>query len=466
MHFDQNFLRKVIPDSFWLGVASLPHDFSFSIDSRTLLAGQVFVALPGAHLDGHTFVHDALQKNAFGVMIAHDQKAIVDGLKPDFFKTRCVILVPNVLEAFLALAAAWRNQFSMPVVGITGSVGKTSTKEMISQILREHGAPFIASEGNQNTEIGSALNIFKLRAKHTAAVFEMGINKRGEMARIAALIRPTIAVVTTIGHSHMEGLGSLADIAAEKRDIFKYFKEDNIGIVNGDLPILSAISYNHPLIRFGCKMINQVQARKIQTNGSQVHFVLKLYNESYRIALDTNHTGRIMNILAAVAVAHLLYIPHATIVTAIQKPLVVAGRFETCPLKAGKGILINDCYNASPESMKAALLAFEKLESVGPKIAVLGDMLELGVTSQFWHRQLGRLLRKAPSIRHVLFVGDQVKWAQKTVPVGISFSMVSTWKDAVSYLRDKMEPESIVLVKGSNGVGLTNLVRELADVVQ
>lgn len=463
MYFDQSFLRKIIPDSFWIG-AEAPEDFSFSIDSRTLTPGQIFVALPGTRVDGHAFVNHALQQDAGGLMIAHEQKALVDALKPEFFKKKFVILVPDVRQAFIDLAGAWRAQFKIPVVGITGSVGKTSTKEILSQILKSQGQPFVASAGNQNTEIGSALNIFKMRLEHKAAVFEMGINKRGEMARSAFLIKPTIGIITTIGHSHMEGLGSLTDISAEKRDIFKYFQEDNIGIINGDLPILSGISYTHPVIRFGCKMVNQVQARKIQTHGAHVNFVLKLYNESYRIALATSHTGRVMNTLAAVAAAHLLGVPHDIIVKAIQEPLTVTGRFETCTLKRGKGTLINDCYNASPESMKAALLAFEKLETSGQKIAVLGDMLELGVTSQFWHRQLGRLLRKAPSIRHVLFVGDQVKWAQKTVPVGVDFSVVPSWREAVTYLNEKLESESIVLVKGSLGMGLAQLVHELADV--
>lgn len=462
MYFDQSFLRKIVPDSFWIGSA-VSEDFSFSIDSRTIVPGQIFVALHGTHTDGHAFVKDAFNKGAVGALIAHDRKDIVDEYNAEFFKTKCIILVPEVKQAFIDLAAAWRAQFQIPVIGITGSVGKTSTKEMISQILNDCGMPFIASQGNQNTEIGSALNIFKMRAHHKVAVFEMGISKRGEMARSAFLTKPTLAIITTIGHSHTEGLGSLADISAEKRDIFKYFKEDNIGIINGDLPLLSSISYNHPVVRFGCKMINQVQARKIQINGAVVTFVLRLYNESYKVTVQTNHVGRIMNTLAAVAVTHLIGVPHENIVRAIQQPLTVSGRFETCALKNGKGILINDCYNASPESMKAALLAFEKLESPGQKIAVLGDMLELGVTSQFWHRQLGRLLRKAPSIQHVIFVGEHVKWAQKTVPVGISFLIVPSWKEAATHLNEQLNTESVVLVKGSFGVGLTHLVKEIVD---
>ena len=142
------------------------------------------------------------------------------------------------------------------------------------------------------------------------------------------------------------------------------------------------------------------------------------------------------------AAAYLLNIPSETIVKGVQVPLAITGRFEPTKLKAAKGILINDCYNASPESMKAALLAFEKLESKGQKIAVLGDMLELGVNSPFWHRQLGRFLRKVPSLNHVVLVGDLVKWTKATVPVGITFEHVPTWKEAIDCLKKETRSRS------------------------
>ena len=135
--------------------------------------------------------------------------------------------------------------------------------------------------------------MLQMKPEHQVAIFEMGVSKRGEMARMAALVKPTTAIITAIGHSHMEGLGSLTDIAAEKREIFKYFKESNIGIINGDMPILANISYNHPIVKFGCKTTNQVQARKIQSNNTHTHFILKLYKDRFKIILDTNHSGRV-----------------------------------------------------------------------------------------------------------------------------------------------------------------------------
>ncbi len=216
-------------------------------------------------------------------------------------------------------------------------------------------------------------------------------------------------------------------------------------------------------MRFGSKTTNQVQARKIQPNNTTTTFVLKLYKERFNMVLDSSHTARVFNALAAAAAGYLLGIPSKTIIKGIQEPLIIEGRFQSTQLKADKGILINDAYNASPESMKAALLAFEKVESKGQKIAVLGDMLELGVNSPFWHRQLGRFLRKVPSLNHVILVGDLVKFTKDTVPVGITFEHVPSWKEATESLKKRLDRGAAILVKGSNGMQLKYLVGELTE---
>ena len=462
MRFDQQFFKSVVPDVSFLGV-QMPEVCEVTIDSRQVNKGELFVALKGSQVDGHDFIGEALQKGAAGLIINKERESVLKTIDPVLLKKIFVAIVPNTQEALFKLAAAWRSFFKYPVIGITGSIGKTSTKEMLSHILGLYNKKFVVSQGNQNTALGLSLNILRMRSEHEVAIFEMGISKRGEMARMAELVRPTAAIITAIGHSHMEGLGSLADIAHEKRDIFKFFKEDNIGIINGDQSILSNISYSHPMVRFGCKTINQVQARKIQSNNTQTYFVLKLYKERHRIVLDTNHAGRVINALASSAAAYLLNVPSEIIVKGIQMPLRISGRFEQKQLKAARGILINDCYNASPESMKAALLAFEKVESKGQKIAVLGDMLELGVNSPFWHRQLGRFLRKVPSLNHVILVGDFVRWTKATVPLGITFEHVANWQEATELLKKRLDREAVILVKGSHGTQLSRLVSELAE---
>ena len=462
MLFNQQFISSVLPDAKILGTP-MQDLCGVSIDSRELNKGEIFAALKGSFVDGHDYIHEAVARGASGLVIDATKENSLQKIDPAVRKTLLIIMVSNPHDAIIKLARAWRAQFELPVIGITGSIGKTSTKEMLAHIVDAHGMNFLASEGNQNTALGISLNILKLRPEHQVAIFEMGVSKRGEMARMADIVRPTSAVITGIGHSHMEGLGSLSDIANEKRDIFKFFKEDNIGIINGDQPILATISYTHPIVKFGCKTTNQVQARKIQPNNTTTHFVLKLYKDRYKITLDTNHNGRVLNAIAASTAAYMLAIPNETIVKGIQMPVTITGRFEPTKLKAKKGILINDCYNASPESMKAALLAFEKLESKGQKIAVLGDMLELGVNSPFWHRQLGRFLRKVPSLNHVVLVGEMVKWTKATVPVGITFEHVPSWKEAVDSVKKRLDREAVILVKASNGMLLSNLVGELIE---
>ena len=434
-----------------------------ALDSRQVKKGEVFVAIKGQRADGHSFIEEAVQAGAAGLIVNTDQKDCLEKLSSAQIKKLFIMLVPDTYAAILECATAWRAHFSIPVVGITGSAGKTSTKEMLSNIFTAHELPHCVSTGNQNTALGVSLNILRITQEHKAAIFEMGVSKRGEMSRMAAIVKPTTAIITSIGHCHMEGLGSLQDIANEKREIFKYFKEDNIGVINGDNAILPTISYTHPIVKFGYKTTNQVQARKVQTNNTQTHFVMKLYKERLQITLDTNHAGRINSALACSAISYLLSIPSETIVRGIQAPITIAGRFEKAKLKSSKGILIDDCYNANPESMKAALLAFEKIESKGQKIAVLGDMAELGVNSPFWHRQLGRFLRKVPSLNHVVLVGDLVKWTKATVPVGITFEHVPSWLEATEALKKRLDREAVILVKGSNSMQLSLLVDELKE---
>jgi UDP-N-acetylmuramoyl-tripeptide--D-alanyl-D-alanine ligase len=461
MLFNEHFIIKAIPNVSILH-NTFPEDFCFSIDSRTVQAGDFFIALTGMHSDGHDFIEEVFKKGAVGCMINASKQDVLHTLHPDILKNKLVLVVPDTLQALLQLAQAWRAQFTYPVVSVTGSVGKTSTKELIANILRAAGKSVIASRGNQNTKIGVALNILRMRDHHDFAIFELGISKRGEMAELAYLVQATTAIITNIGHQHMDGLGSIQNIALEKRDIFKYFTEKNIGIIHGDQPLLTNVSYPFPVIKFGLKTINQLQARKIRIRDSSVDFILKIYKQKYQITLPQPHMGRVLNSLAAASVAHLLGVPEDVIVRAIQAPLVVDGRFEPRQLKSISGVLINDCYNASPESMKESLLAFQHIQTNAQKIAVIGDMLGLGADSPFWHRHLGRLLRKVPSLKHVILVGDLVQWTHKVLPAHVTVDKASDWQTAVSLLNKKLTKESLVLVKGSLGVGLGNLVNEVS----
>lgn len=457
MHFDEFFLKSIVKNITITGL--IPKEPQFSIDSRTIKPGELFVALKGAHVDGHSFIEEALSRGASGVMISHEKKEL---LTHYVHKKYCTLLVTDPYQALIDIAAAWRTNFSYPVIGITGSIGKTTTKETLTRILENQGMNCLSSEGNQNTQLGLALNLLRMRKTHQAGIFELGISKRGEMSKLADMLRPTTALITGIGHSHMEGLGSLADIGLEKREIFKNFNEQNIGFINGDQSLLAQVSYQHPVIKFGTKTTNQIQARKIRVVNSMVRFTLKIYREKSIVQLNHSHAASVNNLLAAAAVAQFLGVDHKTIISSLQSPLSVEGRFEQRALGRHAGVIINDSYNASPESMKAALIAFGQLQTPGKKIAVLGDMLELGINSPFWHRQIGRFLRKIPSIRHVILVGSLIQWTKKTVPYGTQVDIASTWQEAAQKLEERLNEQSnyqtAVLVKASQGIKLQHLI--------
>lgn len=465
MRLDASYLKKNISN-----IDILQGDFlespKFSVDTRTLKQGDVFVALKGESSDGHDFVEHAIDAGASGFIIQKNNQDLLKKINQDKLKNKLIILVDDVFKFLTKLANCWRSEFNIPVVGVTGSVGKTSTKELLRNIALASGKKYLITEGNQNTMIGVSLNILRLDSTYQGAVFELGISKRNEMAQLVKLLNPTSAVITEIGHSHMSGLGSLADISLEKRQIFSAFTEKNVGVINGDNQWLANIAYKHPVVRFGFKTTNQIQGRKVKIVSDGISLILKIYKNKYNIKLSTFNRGFINNVLAASSVAYLLGFSDKDIVAGVQIPLKVDGRFKINKLKNGKGILIDDCYNASPESMKSALIALSEVSCTGRKIAVVGDMFELGIDSMFWHRQLGRFFRKALNINKVIFVGEMVKYAVKSLPVSIECELVEDWTQALKLVDESLTSDSIVLVKGSTygyKKGLVNLVKELSD---
>ncbi|MDP3787688.1 MAG: UDP-N-acetylmuramoyl-tripeptide--D-alanyl-D-alanine ligase [Candidatus Chromulinivorax sp.] len=459
MQLDKEFVKNALSNAQMINGDFAPNS-SFSVDTRTLQPGDVFVALPGLQCDGHQFVGDALAKKASGLLVAQTQRAELEKLYGSALQSVKILYVENTLAALVNLAKEWRSKFTYPVIGITGSVGKTSTKEMVANILRTSGEPFYVSYGNQNTIIGVALNILKMRPGYKAAIFEVGISDRGAMAKIADMLQPTYALITGIGHAHMQGLGSLADVAAEKRAIFSCFSDANIGIVNGDQDVLASISYAYPVLKFGLKTSNQIQARKIVIKNNVITFVAKIYKKKYSIMLHGSHEGAVMNTLAALSIAHMIDVPTDVAVAGVQKPLAVQGRFEFCHT-ADHGVFVNDSYNANPESVKAGLLAFNAYESDLNRIVVLGDMLELGTDSPFWHRQIGRFLRKISGIKHLILVGPMSLWTKKTAPLGLAIEYFETWQQALPAIQKITNEKTITFVKASNGVGLQNIIDAL-----
>lgn len=436
---------------------SLEQELFFSVDSRTIGAHEIFIPFKGSKVDGHDFVVSAFEK-CRGVFIASGYEDLYKHLLKDQFHSKLVVLVDDPEQALIKLASWWRSFFTFPVVGITGSVGKTSTKLIIESILKyAHKNAFVA-QGNQNTAIGVALNIVRLSFQHECAIFELGIGKTGEMEKIVKIVQPTIAIITAIGHSHLEGLGTLHDVSYEKRKIFSLFDQTNIGIINGDSLFLNSHSYHHPVVRFGKRKSNHIQARAVVIKEGKLSFTLKIYHNKYEVTFDTTHESYIYLVLGAVAVAYQLGIDQETIMKAVQQPIYRYRRFEKKPLKYLNSYLIDDAYNASPESTKAALIAFDHIPWQGQKIVVLGDMKELGENSILYHKKIGRLFFKLLSIDHLILVGNHVHCINKIVPKNLFVTTCNTVQEAQNIVDQLLGDNMLVLFKASLGMNFIELV--------
>ncbi len=459
MQIDVRFLLQVLPTAIIQGTF-VTHS-NFCVDTRNLQKGDVFIALKGERVDGHDFISQAFLQGASGIIADKKHQTVLMKKYEQELKHGCIIFVDNTLQALIQLAYAWRSNFTFPVVAITGTVGKTTTKEMVKNILQETEKKFLVSSGNQNTIIGVALNILKMRQDHQVAIFELGISEIGAMKTMVELLRPTYAAITCIGHGHLEGLGTLAQVSHEKREIFAMFNQANIGVINGDQKELSEISYPFPVIRFGKKTTNQIQARKITIQNNSVHFFAKIYQKKYEIVLPYCNQAYVTNALAALCIGKLLKIDDELLIAGICKPVNISGRFEVLPHICGS-VLINDGYNANPESVKASIDAFEHYQTNLKKVLVLGDMMELGEQSIFWHRQLGRMASKISNLESVVLIGSQVAVAKKTLPIGTSCTIFANIDDAFDYVKSMLlQKDKVLLCKASNSLRFSELINKL-----
>ncbi len=458
MKLDYIFIQQVLPDSSILGNRMFDLTAHMAAhDSRNVVSGGTFFALAGSVADGHDFIDDAIGRGAKILVLAHNRyDSLAKSLESFLVDGGTIILVSDTTEALIALAAAWRAQFSIPVIGVTGSIGKTTTKELLAFVLHRAGHTCLVSPGNFNTRIGLAVTLLRLTANHTVAICEMGISQAGEMAQLAALVRPTMALITTIAHQHMDCLENLAAVAREKRQIFSCMPSDGIGFINGDVPLLHQAVYHHPVVRFGLRKQNQVNARKITFMHGSLRAIIQCFGNRFTLNLPIPHAGFLNSVLAVLSVCQMLEVDDQMVIEAVEDFIRIDGRFA---LKNGRyGLLINDAYNANPESMREALLAFHRMQTAGKKVAILGDMGALGERSLYWHRQIGRTFRTTKSVTHAILVGPRMAAAAKTMPHVIRCSIVECWQDVPDVLASLADEGPIdVLLKGSNAVGLMNL---------
>lgn len=357
-------------------------------DSRQVEPGFLFIPIKGARVDGHDFIPDVFEK---GALVVLSEKELTNSKGP-------YIRVKSSVEAMKKLAAFYREQLSVKVVGITGSVGKTSTKEMIASVLAQK-YQVLKTEGNFNNEIGLPLTIFKIREQHQIAVLEMGISDFGEMHRLAAMAQPDISVITNIGLCHLENLGTRDGILQAKTEVFEHMRPDGTVILNGDDDRLATktVVNGKPVIFYGMdstsgfaeKSIYAADVKNCGLEGmfAQIHTPQGSFAAQIPIAGEHN----VYNALAATAVGLQLGLTTAEIAQGIAAAQTIRGRTN---LIHTKGLtIIDDCYNANPVSMKASIDVLAHTE--GRRIAVLGDMGELGTDERILHREVGAAVAEA-----------------------------------------------------------------------
>ena len=444
---------------------------NISTDTRTIQAGDLFVALKGENFDGRSFSGKAIQKGATGLLINH-----IPGQKqPDlnFHQTVPVLLVPDTVVALGQLAGSlrrWNN--NLRVLAITGSSGKTTVKEMAGAILSQSHA-ILKTEGNFNNLIGLPLTLFGLKPEHEIAVLEMGMNRQGEIATLTEIADPDVACIINVQEAHLEGLGDIWGVARAKSELFAGLKPDGKVAVNLDDEIVSSLAetLGQEKITFGCHPDALVRATKIKSLGeSGMEFSLHIDNETRQVTIQGLGKHNVTNSLAAAAMAHGagIGIDEITSGLAAFRPYDKRTRVEELP--SGVRVL-NDCYNANPASMQAALNTLLDLKKTHRTVAVLGDMLELGTKTDDAHAALGRTVKRL-GIDFLAAFGSQ---AENMVISARNAGMdtaaakgFSSKKDLASWLQKlvqegKIESGDWFLVKGSRGMRMEEVLELLRN---
>jgi len=432
-----------------------------STDSRNITKGNLFVALVGEHFDGHDFLKTAVAAGASGVVIQRDRKGKVNSLPSDV----TVLRVDDTLKALGDIARYWRMKFKVPVVAITGSSGKTTTKEMVATVLGQTKT-VLKNEGNLNNLIGLPLTLFRLDARHEAVVLEMGTNRRGEIRRLTEIAEPDIGIITNVGSAHLEGLKSLEMIREEKGALFNTMAGRGVAVINIDDPNLShwGERWAGRKITFGIRRPADVYAEHITHEGEKgTIFTLVAGKTSREITVATIGNHNIYNALAAAAAARACGIPFDKICRGLMSFRPVPGRMEVHRLKNG-AFIINDAYNANPASVGEALKTLRELKGESRSVVVLGDMLELGDQSERLHEDIGRMIGET-GVGKVFLRGQFARAvAQGAMKKGLRGDQIHfdlSPEEITESLRRGLGEGDWVLVKGSRRMKMEEVVQEI-----
>lgn len=424
-------------------------------DSRTAGPGALFVPIVGERVDAHRFLPAVAKAGAAAVLTQQPEAECPEG--------GCAwIAVEDTRTALQQIAGAYRSRFSIPVVGVTGSVGKTTTKEMLALALSAE-RKVMKTEGNFNSQLGVPLTVFRLLPEHETAVIEMGMSQFGEMARLAQVAKPTCAVMTNIGISHIENLKTQQNIRAEKLHITDAFSEDSVLFLNGDDPLLEQLrgTLSCRIVFFGKQPWCDVHAEKIVSFGGTTKFTA--VSEEFRVPVTLPVPGEhnVINALAALAVAQYLGVSPQKAAERLQTYSAPAMRQQIHHV--GGITIIDDSYNASPDSMRSSVNILMDLKSSGRAVGVFADMLELGDYSRQAHFDAG-VYAASRGIDALFVIGEEaqeIRWgalsAECHLPV---FSYLSN-DQALAKLVEYLQPGDVVIVKGSRGMKTDEIVRGL-----
>ena len=430
------------------------------IDSRRVGPGELFVAIRGPRHDAHAFLADAIAAGAAALLVERDAAL------PAALGGAAAIAVDDTTRALGALAAGHRRGFRGPLVAVTGSNGKTTTKEMCAAILSA-GAPCLKTEGNLNNQFGLPLTLLRLGPEHRAAVVEIGMNHPGEIAPLAAIAAPTVAVVTNVGTAHIENMGSREGIAREKGALFEALGPDGVAVANADDPlVLAQLGRTRArALRFGSAPGADLRAEGVTPLGAG-GVAFELATPAGRAAVRVAGVGRIpvVNALAAAAAALAAGAPLDQIAAGLASYRPPAGRLE--PLALPRDVIVlNDSYNANPQSMEVALRSLAELKGGRRALAVIGDMGELGATAPDAHRAAGRLAAEL-GLDFVFALGEHAgEVVAGALEGGMDRARAISSLDAdeiTARIRAVLRGSDRVLVKGSRAMRMERIVQALA----
>lgn len=441
----------------------LQHSFAqVFIDSRKVSADGVFIAIIGEVHDGHTFTSDVVDQGGLGLVI---DKKEAEHLPIGKWKEKgvTVVAVEDTTRALGDMAAFNRQRSDVSVVAITGSNGKTTTRQMTTAVIAQLYYT-LATAGNFNNHIGLPLTLLDLEPEHQWAVVELGTNNPGEIARLAEICTPDIGVITNIGPAHLEGLGSIEGVAREKGSLLKGLHPNGKAVLNADDSRLRHLAHQtaHEVCLYGMAPDAAVRAEDVVEIENGICFTLELAEESLSIRLNSPGRFMVINALAAAAVGNLLGVPAAKIKAGLEAFEPVHGRMNIH--HAPNGIhFIDDTYNANPESMKAALTTFKTMRAGATGIFVAGDMRELGSQAASLHRQVGGLAAQS-GISRLYACGE---YAHTVVAGAIKAGLpaanaiTGSREEILEDLVTRLQPGDWVLIKGSRGMAMEKVVEGL-----